>query len=712
METMKASIMKKAILMCSAFVCVSAEADTYTVYAEDVDGMTPVQQLTNAVAKVQDGDLILIEPGTYTFPDDVYMDDNLVSDASDGAYCKFRLSLTNGNVTIRGNVDTGRRSWTEGSEPVIIDGNGAKAIQVQIASSKSARIENIAFVNCDGGSNTSASVYGNKCRGGAIGIGRIKYGSYQGSPSVVISNCVFRGNSSAMGGAIGSNSTNFKVQDCYFTGNSSEGGGGCIFSGSATGCDFVGNDSVGLEMYEVKDCRFFFNKSSVYNILKATTSVSDSLFVANTNGSFASVVYSPLTVNCHFTNNVAVTTGKGAIYADGGVVSNCTVHGNCAGNQGAIIINPTRVENCRVTGNSGYHGGGLSIVSAGTNCRVVNSYFGGNNGGNGAGAAKLAADLSSLTADELSEPIITFDKCTFETNYVGSGNHGGAILNAASNLPDGVPLESLIVCSNDCLFAGNQATHACGVEGVTAVGCRFVDNFLSSAYYYLGGDAALSRLVDCEITGGNLYKCSVDRCWIHNVTNACCVFNNLCYATNTLVAGCVLASENNAVIGRYYYAERSDTPSEFVNCTFVANRADMFAQTNRIMSVNCAYFDNTNRAGTATAIYYYPSGTANNGETVFENCAFGSIDSAALPLYGENLVSDVEPRFAAQREGCEDFAYYMPVSSSPLCGAGQVLGFTASDKDLSGRPRLRDGRIDIGCYQCWNIRPGFVLMVR
>ena len=43
--------------------------------------------------------------------------------------------------------------------------------------------------------------------------------------------------------------------------------------------------------------------------------------------------------------------------------------------------------------------------------------------------------------------------------------------------------------------------------------------------------------------------------------------------------------------------------------------------------------------------------------------------------------------------------------------AGNATGWTVDDVDLSGAPRLRDGKIDIGCYQAVPL-PGFMLMLK
>ena len=149
--------------------CVTAA----TIEVETVVG------LTNAVARANAGeeiggesiDTIVLKAGTYTFPDDVYMADNTLS--SSASYCKIRLNVTVPGITIKGENDSNRTTWTHGSEPVVIDGNGGKAIQLQLNANESARIENITFANCNGGADSGDSKSGNWCNGGAIGIGKM-----------------------------------------------------------------------------------------------------------------------------------------------------------------------------------------------------------------------------------------------------------------------------------------------------------------------------------------------------------------------------------------------------------------------------------------------------------------------------------------------------------------------------------------------------------
>jgi hypothetical protein len=53
-----------------------------------------------------------------------------------------------------------------------------------------------------------------------------------------------------------------------------------------------------------------------------------------------------------------------------------------------------------------------------------------------------------------------------------------------------------------------------------------------------------------------------------------------------------------------------------------------------------------------------------------------------------------------------------PKLISPLVGAGLVCDWMAGAVDLAGNPRLRDGKVDIGAYQCWLDLAGLFLRIR
>ena len=54
---------------------------------------------------------------------------------------------------------------------------------------------------------------------------------------------------------------------------------------------------------------------------------------------------------------------------------------------------------------------------------------------------------------------------------------------------------------------------------------------------------------------------------------------------------------------------------------------------------------------------------------------------------------------------------YYPSPKGSCYETGDATGWTAADVDLAGKPRLRDGKIDIGCYQAVPL-PGLMLMLK
>ena len=50
-------------------------------------------------------------------------------------------------------------------------------------------------------------------------------------------------------------------------------------------------------------------------------------------------------------------------------------------------------------------------------------------------------------------------------------------------------------------------------------------------------------------------------------------------------------------------------------------------------------------------------------------------------------------------------------AESPVLGMGDASMFAATDTDLANNLRLRDGRLDPGCFQCWlNILGTYLIM--
>jgi hypothetical protein len=61
----------------------------------------------------------------------------------------------------------------------------------------------------------------------------------------------------------------------------------------------------------------------------------------------------------------------------------------------------------------------------------------------------------------------------------------------------------------------------------------------------------------------------------------------------------------------------------------------------------------------------------------------------------------------------ENAPRYTPKRTSPLRGKGLLLAWMAEEAtDFAGNPRVRDGKVDIGCFQYWLNPLGFSLWVR
>ena len=56
---------------------------------------------------------------------------------------------------------------------------------------------------------------------------------------------------------------------------------------------------------------------------------------------------------------------------------------------------------------------------------------------------------------------------------------------------------------------------------------------------------------------------------------------------------------------------------------------------------------------------------------------------------------------------------YSTKARSRLCSAGRILDWmTDETTDLAGNPRVRDGKVDVGCYQCWLEPVGMSIKVK
>ena len=580
-------------------------SNVHTVFPETKDGVTPGQQIINAVSGALKGDVIYFKRGTYTFGDDEAMGTIGVD--------KLRLTVNVENLAFVGEETTSRKTWTEGAEPVIINVNGGYFAQIK---KNGVTFTGLTFTGADQDASW-------------LSWGAVLTHYYADSVS---SNCVFRNNAGWRGGAAGNGGFYY---DCLFKDNSSlkdanqSTGGAIHIAKTVKDCDFIGNEG------------------------QAAGAIGDVSLIDH----------------CTFKANVGRHNGY-----------------NCA----AVKISGIKsvIQNCLFEANTNVAdktGGILRFEASNYETAVANGYS------------------------------LFVSNCTFKANYTKSSNgtaYGLVRSNATGSEVGNSLLKGLLVCE-DCVFEDNYAPggFAGAVHAVTAKRCTFRGNHGDDTYNYIYGDCArMSDLYDCDISDGEITACSLTRCTLHDITSRAVFMQSACYVTNCLIRNCRVPW---AVA---YYGGAS----EFVNCTFVHNAITESNHYNYIYeysasatNVNCVYYGNTNASGQAFSVGMH---TDEDKQTiVFRSCALGPGKQAGLQ-YDASCFDVTNPRFAGEPRYAKYYAdvpSFAPTAKSPLRGKGLLLDWTDADTDLAGNGRVRDGKVDVGCYQgWWDVVPGAMLLLR
>ena len=165
-----------------------------------------------------------------------------------------------------------------------------------------------------------------------------------------------------------------------------------------------------------------------------------------------------------------------------------------------------------------------------------------------------------------------------------------------------------------------------------------------------------------------------------------------------------------------------------VNCTVVSNKYGMtfnymYNETYPVKVENSVFVWNEGYDTTDWRDIHSWGDVSSNGLR-FANCAYGAVagrfgsgqksalaDSSDGPMYkfGANGFG-ADPKFALK--GAEH--PFEPKPTSPLVGLGAVQDWMADATDIRGDGWgcLRDGKVDIGCYQCWLNPAGTTILLR
>ena len=411
----------------------------------------------------------------------------------------------------------------------------------------------------------------------------------------------------------------------------------------------------------------------------------------------------------------------GAIGTTGGSVTtakNCKFIGNKSGRGGAVA--DINCENCHFEANSAQSGWGNGGAAAGAGGnKLINCTFicntngidwcaGGAVGGYGLVSGCTVISNTASLGGGLGE-CKGVTNCVFKYNY--SSRHGGAVYKCGT--------------ITNCTVIGNAGGNGGVMANTSAYGTRFADNY-GSLHIRSEGDW-FSTFEKCDVSGNHTYESDFIDCVVHDISNAYVrvgnmhypnaytgtvlyAFNNCRYFRNSLVTKVTLCKwdGNNAL----FYAS-ADRPVTVENCTFADNiypyLARSFNTASRDMHfVNTAIVRNFNPSLRNSDVRGYEASCMD-----FANCLLGCRDFTPAEGYGFLDTLELgEDGYKAVRFVDQGEHPYAPKYSSPLRAHGKPLDWMDDATDLAGNPRLRDGNVDIGCYQCWLDPVGTMLLLR
>ena len=715
------------VFVMSCLASFAASAATWTIYPTDRDGMTPSQQITNAVTRAASGDTVVFEPGVYQLDGVSFMNTTTAS----GVTSRYYVHLPSKRLDFVGNTSG---AW---NDAVVLKGNGNDRFAYMESEGSSFR--NITFENFAANDHPETKVNNNNIDNIGLG-GAIAFSIYNKIESTAVSNCVFRGNVARGGGAI----SRVWATDCLFTNNAAYWGGGAVYSsrmtrclcvnnktfsggiGGAvcwpnrlTECTFIGNvsgDSAGAVTGDgsmiVEDCTFRDNSAGSDGgamTLRQKTTVSRCVFAGNSASWKGGAVYSrdqsdvnggagSVFADCLFTNNISRSKSAGI----GGAV-----YAGVPDSQGPVWFRScTFASNCAFTECFATYGGAYS------NC----TFFG-----------NLATNGTCGVVGGPSDRLVSVVDCVFSNNYSFSGG-----------------LVRYAYCTNT-LFCGNEVPRNGGVVNRSrAIDCRFVGNRKWDSFCGMAsnggtggtpaanspsGDATESTLVKCDLDLGCIVNSVLVDCYIHTLTNkgAHCVFYGHNVATNCLIADCT-PPDPRAIVYRWGSIDAAYvTGSDYVNCTFAGNVVNRMLYHQQEYGIytpfkNCLFYNNRDPwKNLIDAVYKVKDssrGDLSNLDSgmAMSNSVYGIVGTQTAgdtwhDLGGNKVIAPNDLKVAGEKAAKLGVHKYALRPGSPAIGVGDARMFSNTDLDYSGNLRLRDGRLDAGCFECWLNPMGTVIVV-
>lgn len=382
---------------------------------------------------------------------------------------------------------------------------------------------------------------------------------------------------------------------------------------------------------------------------------------------------------------------------------------------GSANDSTTEIRNCRFESCKSKRGGGAcaNYSNAGNGGNFQNCVFDGNSTlgevSSGGGAVFRGASMRS---------------CTIKNNYSNTAN-GGALF----GVPEVV----------GCTIVSNATTSTSG-SGGGVYNCTLSGCFVASNFAYRCGAAADSKLYSCTNranSAGEYYEfgltaggpgCYAEDCTFIDAGKSgkkifgVSAFNRCRFDGNSFVSGAWVFSQTlhmtncliSGVSGIRLFEDVTTGSSTMVNCTVVSNSYTFMknnaAYNPHLTMENCFFCGNNS---TLIDIPY----VATNLVSSFNNCILSAASDAHVPgsnnynYYSERATFN--PGFVGAEKDPEN-PFAITRRSPAFSKAGIVEDWMATATDIRGEgyPRIRDGKVDIGCYQCWDVIPGFTILFR
>ena len=346
-----------------------------------------------------------------------------------------------------------------------------------------------------------------------------------------------------------------------------------------------------------------------------------------------------------------------------------------------------------------------------------------------------------------------FYDCVFDGNSTVDNGGGGAIFKAIS--------------ARSCVFRNNSAIESSGgaIYGVSeVVGCSIVSNAAPSTTRGFGGGVYGSTLTGCYIASNYAYRCGAaagskfysctneansagdyfefglstggpgcyaEDCTFINVGSSSnkkifgsTAFNRCWFGKGSFVTGSFVFSQwvalTNCLIANtsgYRLFDGLTSASAITSCTIASNSytfANNKASYNPFITIrNCFFCGNNNGVDIPPV--------ATNLVVSIDNCILSAEAAAYAPYAGDGssnsnyytVRTTFKPGFAGAAKDPEN-PYALTLRSPAVAKAGVVEDWMATATDIRGAgfPRLRDGKVNIGCYQCWDPILGFSIIFR